>query len=155
MIRFFAAGTPAPQGSKRIVPTGAGARLIEANDPKKKAWRSEVGDAITAWKEARPEVAAACPLDGSLILDVIFYFHRPASISAKKRPWPSVKPDVDKLARSIMDVAKINGLIADDCRVVKLVASKVYRSDGGRTGADVYIAPYEVEPIPAYTREPT
>ena len=36
-------GLPVPQGSKRIVPTGAGPRLIDVNDAKLKDWRHLVG----------------------------------------------------------------------------------------------------------------
>lgn len=147
MIRFFVVGTPTPQGSKKPVPVktkGGGTRtvLIEDNDARKKTWRGDVEEAVTRWKEevlTRLDRPLYLPLDGALVLDVVFYFDRPASISAKKRPYPNVKPDVDKVSRSIMDCLKINGLITDDARVVDLFARKRYRSDGGRTGADVFV----------------
>lgn len=144
MIRFFVVGTPAPQGSKKAVPVKGGRTvLIETNDARKKAWRTEVADAIAGWKEAHPDEVAACPLTGPLFLSVTFYFHRPASVSVKKRPYPTVKPDVDKVVRSIMDCLKINGLIGDDALVIDLHAKKRYRVGGGRIGADVLVTEFE------------
>lgn len=54
-----------------------------------------------------------------------FTLERPASVSAKKRPYPITKPDADKLARAVWDALK--GIIyTDDSQIVRLTLSKDY-----------------------------
>lgn len=54
---------------------------------------------------------------------MLFQFQAPAS--AKKRTHPSVKPDIDKLQRAILDA--LSGVaFADDAQVVRAWADKVY-----------------------------
>lgn len=56
-------------------------------------------------------------------MDLEFYFNKPKS--AKKRVHVVVKPDIDKLARAILD-AGTGILYGDDSQVVSLSASKRY-----------------------------
>ena len=67
-----------------------------------------------------------------LKLTVTFQFIRPKSVTAKKRPRPSAKPDLSKLVRCVED--SLTGiLIRDDSLVVDLVARKVYADCAGVT----------------------
>lgn len=146
MISFTVVGTPAQQGSKRIVqPKGAARpRLIEDNDARKKSWRHDVTDAIERWREARPEVAAALPLHGPVVAELEFHLRRPPS-APKRRVLPEVSPDIDKLARNVLDAVTVAGLWRDDAQVTDLVVRKRYAPDGEATGVRVSICPVPAE----------
>lgn len=65
-----------------------------------------------------------------------FYLPRP------KRPLydvPAVKPDADKLARSILDALEGAGTLTNDSRVTHLQATKHYADDHNPTGAHITI----------------
>ena len=70
-------------------------------------------------------------------VEIDFYLPRPSSIKKAKRALPIVPPDVDKLARAVLDGLGqgLNGksgdgmLWGDDSQVIELVASKFYADD--------------------------
>ena len=63
--------------------------------------------------------------DGPIDLSIRFIITRPASISAKKRPHPTTRPDLDNYIKTVLDAS--NGLLwKDDAQIVRLVAEKVY-----------------------------
>ena len=69
------------------------------------------------------------PISGALSVSIVFHVKRPKSVPASKRPWPSVKPDLDNLVKGVLDC--LNGLvIEDDASVVCLMAEKRYASKG-------------------------
>ncbi|MDX3205079.1 MULTISPECIES: RusA family crossover junction endodeoxyribonuclease [Streptomyces] len=119
---------PAPQGSKRHIGHG---RMIEQS-VRVKPWRhaaaSAVREALAAARgQDGPEPA---PLDGALFVQIVFTVRKPAR---PKRPtWPVTRDsgDLDKLLRSTFDALTDGGAIADDSRVVKVVASKVHPGEG-------------------------
>lgn len=129
-MRIVVRGIPAPQGSKRPVRLGNGRTgLVESSR------------AVGPWREAvRAETQRAMngygPADGPLQVSARFYFARPKSHWRTGRnahllkdgapPWPWTKPDVDKLARAILDGLTEGGAWIDDGQVVKLAASKHY-----------------------------
>jgi Holliday junction resolvase RusA-like endonuclease len=76
---------------------------------------------------------------------VQFFILRPKSVSKKKRYYPTVKPDLDKLQRSTFDGLTDSGIIADDSLIVNVEASKHYVSDSDEVGAYITIFPL---PIP-------
>lgn len=62
------------------------------------------------------------PVDGPVKVQMVFHVRRPKTV---RRKLPSVKPDIDKLARAINDA--LTGLvIKDDGQVCSLVAIKDY-----------------------------
>lgn len=82
------------------------------------AWRIDVRDALNeAWHEE--------PRDGAVFVSLGFAFLRPKSVTEKKRPYVTVKPDIDKLARAVLD-AMTGVVIRDDAQVVKLEVEKQY-----------------------------
>lgn len=118
-VTFFVAGIPVPQGSK----VGFSAKgstfvnLVDANNAALKPWRAAVTRmAESAWLD-RPKIA------GAAVVEAVFVFERPPSV---KRRFPSVKPDLDKLARALFDAITDAGLWEDDGRVVRLVTEKLY-----------------------------
>jgi Holliday junction resolvase RusA-like endonuclease len=118
-VAFVVRGDPAPQGSKRAFV--AKGRAIITEDSKKSApWRDSVAAA------AAEAMAGALPIDAAVEVRVTFFFARPASVKPQKRPYPSVAPDVDKLARAVLDGLTAGGVFRDDSRVVDLLARKRY-----------------------------
>lgn len=117
-IEFTVLGRPVPQGSTRaFTPKGWNRPIITTDNTKLKPWRQQIGDtalslnALMFHRETPVEVT------------MNFYFTRPKS--AKNRRGMTVKPDIDKTCRSILDA--ITGiLIEDDSQVVEMHARKHY-----------------------------
>lgn len=117
-----------PQGSKTgfVVPGKNGKPRAVVVDVKQKAMRSyrmEVRDAAMRTLEG---IGIVYPMAGEKVaieVSMEFSFIRPAS--CKKRVYPSVKPDIDKLERATLD-ALTGILFADDSQVVSSRTAKVY-----------------------------
>jgi crossover junction endodeoxyribonuclease RusA len=123
-------GTPAPQGSKRHV---GGGRMVE------------MSKAVGPWREAvRAETQRAMnghgPISGPVGVRVVFGLARPrahyrtgrnAHMLKDTAPvFPSGRPDVDKLARAVLDGLTMGGIWTDDSQVVRLEAVKNYGQPG-------------------------
>lgn len=139
MIRLNAYGLPIPKGSKKLITHGRGGvrlavpRLVETEPQKVAMWQRLVeGAALVAIGDApRPIFDKQTPV----AVRMIFRFDRPASV---RRDYPSVKPDVDKLARAVNDA--LTGIVwADDSQVVDLYPRKRYCEPGESPGAYVEI----------------
>lgn len=132
-VTFFVAGVPVPQGSKTGYVVKGRAVLTDANKAALKPWRAEV-----------TRIARASWLDRVRLEDVpvrveaTFVFERPKSV---KREAPSVKPDVDKLARALLDGVTDAGVWKDDSQVTRLEVEKVY---GAAPGVHVVISRADV-----------
>lgn len=115
MITLQIYGSPAPQGSKRFVglAKGTGRGILIESSKKLRPWRNDVK------AEAERIRAGGAPLDGPLVIRMVFTLPKPASSPRRRRTWPSKKPDVSKLARSTEDALVDAGLIADDARIVE------------------------------------
>jgi len=88
-------------------------------------------------------------MDGPLSLTVNFWLPRPASLTKKRiADGPCRKPDIDKLIRSSCDALTTAGAIADDARIVRIVASKRYVLPTGHVGADFAIESMRPAPCP-------
>lgn len=120
-FRFWVPGTPVQQGSKTARAVGDHAVMWDQNAKALKPWRKTV-------KEAAAAAYAGPMLDDALVAVLEFRFLRPKSV---RREWPSVKPDVDKLQRSIFDALTDSKTIRDDARFVRVTASKVYADVAG------------------------
>lgn len=126
MLRFFAEGRPAPQGSKTQDSAG---NMREASRFLK-AWRDRVKLAAL---RARVETGWQT-LDGPADVTVVVYEQRPKDPADPV--FPLGRPDVDKLARAVLDGITDAGVILDDSRVTDLHAHKRW---GGATGAVVHV----------------
>lgn len=76
------------------------------------------------------------PIDSPAAVRMDFYLPRP------KRPRyeaPAVKPDADKLARSIFDALEAAGILKNDSRVTHLEATKHYADARNPAGAHITI----------------
>jgi crossover junction endodeoxyribonuclease RusA len=129
---FFVPGIPAPQGSKRHVGRGV---LVESSK-QLKPWRLDVtATARQAWADRAPLEHAA--------IDMEFVFPRPKShyrtgkrASELRDDAPrhhTVKPDIDKLARAVLDALTWAAVLRDDSRVHTLTVGKRYGQDTGVT----------------------
>ena len=137
-IEFFVEGIPASQGSKRHVGRGI---LIESSK-RVKPWRSDVRIAA---QEARGD-RLPVPKPGPIYLTLTFWFPRPkshygtgrnADILKPSAPASmTVKPDIDKLERAILD-ALTGVLWEDDSQVVHLTATKRYAPLGELPGVTI------------------
>jgi Holliday junction resolvase RusA-like endonuclease len=128
---------PRPQGSKKYVgsrKTAAGNNIpliIEAS-PGLPVWRKAVSDAVVQGMQDSGDLSK---FEGALKVEAVFYLTRKPTV---KRPYPTVPPDVDKLARSLLDSCK--PVWGDDSQVVRLEVSKKYAT--GQPGVAVTITNY-------------
>lgn len=132
MITFRAYGEPRPKGSKRgfVVNTGRGPRAVVADDNKKsKPWQQEIAQLALA--ETGEDL-----IDGPVHVALRFYLTKPKSV---KRAHPSVKPDVDKLSRVVLD-ALAGTVFRDDALVVSLAATKQYATNAEPPGVRVIVS---------------
>ena len=128
-VPFFVAGVPVPQGSKTGYVVKGRAVLVDANKDELKPWRAEVARVARASWADRPR------LEGAVRISATFVFARPKSVS---RPFPSVKPDLDKLLRAICDGITDAGVVwRDDAQVVQAFTDKFY---GAAPGVHVVIS---------------
>ena len=114
-------GDPAPQGSKRVF----NGRVVEAAGQKLKVWRKAIA---TACQDIVTEEHSL--LLGPVRGEGVFYLPRPASVSIKKRPYPIVPPDLDKLLRGLLDgIGQSEVIWGDDSQVIEIEAAKLYADD--------------------------
>lgn len=135
-LTFTVFGNPAPQGSKRHVGRGI---LVESS-PALKDWRLDVTMA------ARKAMEGRLPLEGAVAVALTFSLRKPTSMP-KKVLWPTKRPDVDKLARGVLDALTAGGVFGDDSQVVHLVADKCYAGTLGALdipGVEITVIPQEV-----------
>lgn len=132
MIRFTVDGVPAPQGSKVAgVKKNGKAFLYDQGAAKLKSWRELVSDAGAKAMDGRS------PLDGPLFCDITFWLPKPAK--SKFPDFPAVKPDGDKLVRSVFDALKLAEVIADDARIIEHHARKRWELAPGMPGAAILV----------------
>ena len=135
VVRFFAAGTPAPKGSTRAFIRG-GRAVTTHDNTRTKPWQASLGYAA--------QQAGVAPADGPVAVRLVFWLPRPAGHFGKRGllpsapAFPAVKPDLDKLARSCFDALSGIGY-SDDARVVSLEAEKRYANATQPPGVSVEI----------------
>jgi Holliday junction resolvase RusA-like endonuclease len=120
--------SPSPQGSGRAMLIGGKARYIatasNASGKRLRAYRKELAaEAMRAVSDA----ALPLPVFGKHVpvcLMVTFHLLRPRTVT-KKRHYPVVSPDIDKLMRSTNDA--LAGIVfVNDAQVVEVGMLKVY-----------------------------
>ena len=122
-MRFITSvdGLPIAQGSKRHVGRGV---MIESSKALK-PWRQKI--TLTAKNSLLlhdDEWEPGCK--GPISAQLTFFFPRPMRLPMVRRGWPTVRPDVDKLSRAVLDGLTDAGVWGDDSQVVRLVAAKRY-----------------------------
>jgi Holliday junction resolvase RusA-like endonuclease len=115
-MRLVVYGNPAPQGSKKFMGrTKQGKGIIVDASDSTTPWRADVKQAAERHLEEFPVHFGK---EEALLLRMVFTFRRPASVTPRKRPHPSVYPDLSKLARSTEDALTASGVWEDDAQVV-------------------------------------
>ncbi|PSK57019.1 hypothetical protein B0E38_02550 [Streptomyces sp. 111WW2] len=124
-------GLAGPQGSKTPVGWGRSRRtgkaipLMRESSKKVKPWREAVTDAIVT---AILRGEAQC-LIGPVRADITFTMPKPVNAPKRRRTYPAVSPDLDKLERSTYDAITASQAWEDDGRVIESHSRKVYPSE--------------------------
>jgi crossover junction endodeoxyribonuclease RusA len=118
-------------GSSKAVPMnrnwralpGVRWRVVHDSDGKVPAWQEKVKSA------AQTAMFGLEPMRGPVMVAMTFTLPRPPSVPEKKRPYPCVAPDLDKLARAVGDA--LTGVVyVDDSLIVNLHLYKRYGTPG-------------------------
>lgn len=138
-------GIPVPQGSKVANRHAPGVR--DSNATKLKPWRADVAGTV----QDAARAAGWNTLDAPAQVDITFYMPRlkghfgtgrNAGVLKPSAPsYVTAKPDIDKLARAILDALTDAAVLRDDSRVARLVTEKRYADQA--TGARITITPLD------------
>lgn len=139
MITIAVRGIPAPQGSKRFFKNGGMIEMSKAAGP----WREAVRG------ETQKVMNGGAPLDGPVSVIADFIMPRPkshyrtgrnaAQLRDSAPRVPSGKPDLDKLARALLDGLTAGGAWGDDGQVAQLITCKQYAGNGAMPGCTIEI----------------
>jgi len=122
VIEFFVHGDARPQGSTRAyIPAGWKHAIITSTSKGLKEWRRLVAD--VAQRQAPQEL-----WEGPIEIELNFGMPRPKS-APKRVVYPITRPDIDKLARAILD-ALTKVIYKDDSQIVGLFVTKDYSTPG-------------------------
>ena len=110
-------GIAQPQGSKTVY----NGRAVDANAAKLKPWRKsitkQVGEQLGDWQLT----------EAPMSVRLLFVLPRPKTVTRKHH---TVKPDLDKLVRAVLDgITDTKAVWKDDSQVVLLKAMKEYTVD--------------------------
>lgn len=137
-------GTPAPKGSNRAMVRGGRAVFVpggsKVNQQSLVAWDANVRQIAN---QTLPGLNGPVFVGAPLAVSIVFRMKRPSGHWGKQglrtsAPMhPSVKPDLDKLARSTLDA--LSGVVFDDdSRITRLILSKEYAKPG-HEGASIRV----------------
>lgn len=143
MLAFTVHGVAQPKGSARAFVAGGRAVVTSANR-NVKAWQQLVAlgasDAIRVGRRGLT--------DGPVRVIVTFHLPRPKKYARRGGAIAhTTKPDVDKLARCVLD-ALTAIVFRDDAQVVELVARKEYAAVDAPASCDVCVAPVPKLEVP-------
>jgi Holliday junction resolvase RusA-like endonuclease len=129
VLAFTVYGVPIQKGSARaFMPKGAKYPVVTSDTRRGlKEWERSIRDAA--------QTHAGVLLVDAVRVSVWFVLPRPVSLPKKVR-YHTKKPDIDKLARAVLD-ALTGVLWKDDSQVVQLTAWKSYQIDATDTPSAV------------------
>lgn len=167
-VRFCVEGLPVPKGSHQAFPIARGeckdckpgkscrARNCFRGLLVGTVVTDQQGKELEAW-EALVRVRAMSARNvaghrlvqrpGAVVVSIVFVLPRPAghwtpagalTAIGRGQLLPTVKPDVDKLTRAILDGSASGVLTEDDAQIVSAPPAKVYANHRGWTGAVVH-----------------
>lgn len=147
MFELIVYGNPAPQGSKRAVGRRRNGSTILVEQSRNVApWRALV--AAQARMRLEETNRLGVPFSGAVRASVDFTMPPPKRLPTG-RVRPSVSPDLDKLARAILDALTAAGVWRDDGQVVSLILEEWY--PGPPPALDSPGVRIRVEPAPLPT----
>ena len=115
---IWISGKATPQGSKKAFVINNRAILVDASGGNKE-WRKKVTDTVKAHEQY-------IRYKGAVNVKLAFYMEKAKS---NKTGFMMQKPDIDKLARSVLDALTDSEIIEDDSRVVHLTCSKKWADE--------------------------
>jgi Holliday junction resolvase RusA-like endonuclease len=115
---IWISGKATPQGSKKAFVINNRAVLVDASGGNKE-WRKKVTDSVKAHEQY-------IRYKGAVNVKLAFYMEKAKS---NKTGFMMQKPDIDKLARSVLDALTDSEIIEDDSRVVHLTCSKTWAEE--------------------------
>lgn len=124
-LTFWVAGEPVQQGSSFAMIVKGRAVSVPDNSNALKRWRKLVAAEARAARVAAGDLPT---IDNGVVVALRFVVARGKTVT---RDLPTVRPDLDKFARAILDSLTVAGVYKDDSRVVGLVAFKVYGAEPG------------------------
>ena len=93
---------------------------MRESSTKVKPWRDKVQTAVTA------ALHTSAPLAGPVYAHITFTMPKPVRAPKRRRTYPAVTPDIDKLERSTYDAITKAAAWKDDGCVIESHARKVY-----------------------------
>jgi crossover junction endodeoxyribonuclease RusA len=116
----FVAGKPAPQGSKKALHHKQSGKIVTMESSKAvKPWRESIRHALLD-DQGLPRAT----FTGAVLVELRFVMPRPASTPKRSTPPAVKRPDIDKLARAVLDAVSSAGVWKDDSQVTQLSAMK-------------------------------
>jgi Holliday junction resolvase RusA-like endonuclease len=136
IIGFVVLGGIATQGSINAFPIMKGSKAKGTQEFTGKIAMVSADAKLPVWREAVRKAARASvgqyadlaefPYRGPLSVEITFSVNRPKRVPPERCGWPSVKPDLDKYERAILDALTISGVIIDDGQFVQTHPTKIY-----------------------------
>lgn len=138
-VAFTVHGTPQPAGSKRGFHNPKTGRVIVTDaNPQARPWKAQVADTAAQAMTFHSDEGTSGylpPFDGPLAVELVFWVTRPKGhygtgrnagiVRASAPEFPTVRPDLLKLARAVEDA--IAGIVyRDDAQIVAETLLKRY-----------------------------
>lgn len=127
-FHIYVPGKAAPQGSKKAFVINGRAVLVDASGGNK-AWRKLVTEAIKAHEQY-------IQFKGAVNVSLVFFMEKAKS---NKTTLMTQKPDIDKLARSVLDAMTDSMVIEDDSRVIYLTVTKRWHDEDSLPGVLIHV----------------
>ena len=135
-------GLPAAQGSKAYKghrtdrATGRRKPILVEQSKRVTPWRNRVSQAAAQAliddytdRHDEPPRGLPDPLRGPIRVDVVFTMHKPVNALKRRRTYPAVSPDLDKIQRATFDALTDAKVWEDDGRVIQVTAIKAYPNE--------------------------
>jgi Holliday junction resolvase RusA-like endonuclease len=135
-------GKPASAGSKTILPTKAGPRVVDGGSAPARehraTWRQDI---IEHARRALDAGAVPFAKGTPVALSVTFYMKRPTSHTKAEQAViaPVVMPDSTKLLRAVEDALTVAEVWHDDAQVTDTLVRRRYATDAEPVGALIEI----------------
>jgi len=124
VLDVYIRGEPIAKGSWRPIKTRGGRVYMKPSSKRLPSYAAYLRAAINQRYDGKMLLHPV-----AVALNLTFVFGRPKTVSAKRRPRHVVKPDLDKLQRTVFD-ALTGIVIADDAQIDRVTARKLYSFDG-------------------------
>ena len=139
LVRVPGQAVPQARAGRRLITPPGGRPFVQSYDkPEVRDWKRTCIAMFVTARGDRPLLA-----EGPVLLHLRFALLRPKSLP-RRIVRPDRKPDLDNLAKAVMDAAR-GILFRDDGQVVDLVLAKHY---AGEPGVEVWIGRAAPPPAP-------